>query len=148
MDWKTLLFSFSGRINRAKWWLTVLISLLGWIVVGILALILISVLGQGTGGILAIIVAVAAFAGATWIGIAAGIKRLHDREKSGWWLLVFYLVPGIISAAGQAMGGIVGNLIAFASLGISVWAIVELGCLKGATGPNMYGPDPLPPEPD
>ena len=24
-------------------------------------------------------------------GLAVGIKRLHDRDKSGWWLLLFYL---------------------------------------------------------
>src|SRR6266487_727368 len=28
-------------------------------------------------------------------------------------------------------------------LAISVWAFVELGCLRGTPGPNRYGPDPL-----
>ena len=37
-------------------------------------------------------------------------------------------------------------VLSLASLAISIWAIVELGCLKGTTGPNMYGPDPLPAE--
>jgi len=145
MDMKTLLFSFEGRINRAKYWLTVLANAIVWIVVGILALILMGVLGQGTGGMLAILFGVAGFGAAMWIGIAAGIKRLHDREKSGWWLLVFFLVPGVLSGIGQAVGGIVQGVGALAGLAISIWMIVELGCLKGTTGPNMYGPDPLPP---
>jgi len=29
------------------------------------------------------------------------------------------------------------------SFAISVWAFVELGCLRGTVGPNRYGPDPL-----
>jgi hypothetical protein len=32
-----------------------------------------------------------------WIGLAIGAKRLHDRDKSAWWLLVFYAAPGILS---------------------------------------------------
>jgi uncharacterized membrane protein YhaH (DUF805 family) len=32
------------------------------------------------------------------------------------------------------------RLVAFA---ITVWAFVELYCLRGTTGPNRFGPDPL-----
>jgi uncharacterized membrane protein YhaH (DUF805 family) len=38
--------------------------------------------------------------------------------------------------------GIILNLISFA---ISIWALVELGFLRGTVGPNRYGPDPLSP---
>ena len=38
--------------------------------------------------------------------------------------------------------GFVLHLVAFA---ITVWAFVELGCLRGTVGPNQYGPDPLEP---
>jgi uncharacterized membrane protein YhaH (DUF805 family) len=34
-------------------------------------------------------------------------------------------------------------LFSLASLAISIWAFVELGCLRGTAGPNKYGPDPL-----
>ena len=27
-------------------------------------------------------------------------KRLHDRDKSAWWLMVFYLVPGVLGQLG------------------------------------------------
>jgi uncharacterized membrane protein YhaH (DUF805 family) len=33
------------------------------------------------------------------------------------------------------------------SFAISIWALVELGFLRGTPGPNQYGPDPLTPEP-
>ncbi|MFL6831331.1 MAG: DUF805 domain-containing protein [Xanthobacteraceae bacterium] len=78
-----------------------------------------------------------------WIGLAIGAKRLHDRDKSAWWLLVFYAAPGILSTAGNRLedvGFIILHVISFA---ISVWAFVELGCLRGTPGPNRYGPDPL-----
>ena len=86
--------------------------------------------------------------------IAVGIKRLHDRDKSGWWLLLFYLVPSILSSigvflmfygigaeeTGSTIGGVVIGLAGFAIL---VWAFIEMGCLRGTVGPNRFGPDPL-----
>ena len=74
-------------------------------------------------------------------GVAVGIKRLHDRDKSGWWLLAFYLVPALLDGVGRTMNSPV--IFGLASLAVSIWAIVELGFLRGTTGPNQYGPDPL-----
>jgi uncharacterized membrane protein YhaH (DUF805 family) len=81
-------------------------------------------------------------------GIAVGIKRLHDRNKGGWWLLLFYVVPGMISAAQRVVdeeGGRSGIVLvlALASVAIPIWALIELGCLRGTAGPNQYAPDPL-----
>jgi uncharacterized membrane protein YhaH (DUF805 family) len=39
-----------------------------------------------------------------------------------------------------AAGGLIFSL---ASLAVSLWALVELGFLRGTAGPNRYGPDPL-----
>ena len=52
--------------------------------------------------------------------VAIGVKRLHDRNKTGWWMLII-LLP------------VIGGL----------WYLIECGFLKGTTGPNTYGPDPL-----
>ena len=49
--------------------------------------------------------------------IAGYIKRLHDRGKSAWWLLLI-LIPVI---------------------GTIYW-IIDLGILKGEDEPNRYGP--------
>lgn len=147
MDWKSLLFSFEGRINRAKYWLAVLIFAVVYVVVGIFVALLMTALGQNTALIVGGLVGLAALVFGIWAGLAVGVKRLHDREKTGWWLLVFWLLPGVIGSAGSAIGGLAGGILSLASLALSIWAIVELGCLKGTTGQNKYGPDPLPPEP-
>ena len=55
-----------------------------------------------------------------WPSIALGIKRAHDRDHSGWYLLLM-LIPFV-----------------------NLWVIIELGCLAGTPGANRFGPDPLP----
>jgi uncharacterized membrane protein YhaH (DUF805 family) len=74
-------------------------------------------------------------------GVMIGIKRLHDRDKSGWWLLVFFLLPAVLSGLGTTIGFAI--LFSLASLAVSIWGVVELGFLRGSAGPNQYGPDPL-----
>jgi uncharacterized membrane protein YhaH (DUF805 family) len=146
MDYSTLLFSFTGRINRAKYWLGVGLLLAYWIVVGIVLSILFYGLG-GPGYILAIAAGAAAAIGAFWAGLGIGIKRLHDRAKSGWWLLLFWVLPGILTGVGTAAGSeSLGLLLSLASFAVSIWGFVEIGCLRGTEGPNQYGPDPLPPQ--
>lgn len=119
MDWKYLLTSFDGRINRAKFWAGIGIFL----AVGIVAVILDAILGTrfttASGaqiGILGILFALASI----YFAIALYAKRWHDRNKSGWWTLIG-LVPII--------GGI--------------WLLIELGILEGTRGANQYGQDPL-----
>ena len=83
--------------------------------------------------------------------VAIGIKRLHDRDKSGWYLLLFYVVPGILMTAAVGMyvtmedATLVSTVLGLATVAIGVWAFVELGCLRGTVGPNHYGPDPIAP---
>jgi len=134
-----LLFSFQGRINRAKYWG----GILGvYAVVIVLVVIASSVLGGDTtaaavelestglndgevgsseeisGGALAGLGILYLFFG--WMGVALQAKRWHDRGKSGWMVLVNFI---------PLVGGI--------------WALVECGFLSGTPGPNQYGPDPL-----
>jgi uncharacterized membrane protein YhaH (DUF805 family) len=66
---------------------------------------------------------------------AVGIKRLHDRDKSGRWLLPMYLVPVIFYLAPIFTVAAASALI--------IWPLVEFGFLRGTQGPNTYGPDPL-----
>ena len=74
-------------------------------------------------------------------GVAVGTKRLHDRNKSGWWLLLFYLVPPMLNGLGKMTG--LPLIFTVSSLVVSIWALVELGFLRGTSRPNEYGPDPL-----
>ena len=41
------------------------------------------------------------------------------------------------------MEGGLAIILGLAGFGISIWALVELGFLRGTVGPNQYGPDPL-----
>jgi uncharacterized membrane protein YhaH (DUF805 family) len=142
MSMTQLLFSFQGRLNRKPYWMTVIATMVIIIVLLLFALILIREHRFEFAG-LTLALLVILYIPLIWIGLAIGAKRLHDRDKSAWWLLVFYAAPGILSTAGNRLedvGFIILHVISFA---ISVWAFVELGCLRGTPGPNRYGPDPL-----
>jgi uncharacterized membrane protein YhaH (DUF805 family) len=144
INWGDLLFGFNGRINRAKYWLGILVCVVASIVASILGALLGSTIGTLVTGVVSIATLI--------ISIAIGIKRLHDRDKSGWWLLLFLLAPSVLlgfglmaSVFGLAVGGsgTTGVLMSLAGMAIAIWAFVELGCLRGTVGPNRYGPDPL-----
>jgi uncharacterized membrane protein YhaH (DUF805 family) len=77
-----------------------------------------------------------------WIGLALGAKRLHDRNKSAWWLVVFWLLPPVLQPIGERIEG-TGLIFILAALAIWIWGLVEIGFLRGAVGPNQYGPNPL-----
>jgi uncharacterized membrane protein YhaH (DUF805 family) len=158
MGFINLLFSVGGRINRGKWWLAVVFWTAIWFVVIIASIISFAsslsemssdmssedawkiFLNLGLFGILFFIVIVIPMIVS---GIFVGIKRLHDRDKSGWWLALFYLGPMVLQAIGEGMGSGVGFVFAIAGFGIAIWGLVELGFLRGTPGPNQYGPDPL-----
>jgi len=49
-------------------------------------------------GALSVIVLV--FMIVSWVSaLAVGIKRLHDRDRSGWWIALFYFGPAVLQAA-------------------------------------------------
>jgi uncharacterized membrane protein YhaH (DUF805 family) len=153
VSWSEYLFSPRGRINRAKYWLFVLVSIAIMVVlIAIMSVVWAGRLYDSRGGAGfpggAMIVVGIVYLALVIVGIFVGIKRLHDRDKSGWWLLVFYLAPMVLSwiSAILSRNGI-GIVLALASFAISIWALVELGCLRGTVGPNRYGPDPLSPSP-
>jgi uncharacterized membrane protein YhaH (DUF805 family) len=79
-----------------------------------------------------------------WVYLATSIKRLHDRNKSAWWMIPFFLVPGLFDQFGDRLSDsypvLAVNLIAS---GLWLWGLVEMGWLKGTTGPNRFGADPL-----
>jgi len=140
-------FSFKGRTNRQPFWITALtiavFYFLGALVFGVMARV--PIVGILAGLILIVLVIAALVA-----TLANAARRLHDRGKSAWWLLLFQGVPvifGLLGAAAAAGGAGEGasGFFALLSLPISIWAFVELGCLKGTGGPNKYGPDPLAP---
>jgi uncharacterized membrane protein YhaH (DUF805 family) len=127
-------FSFKGRINRAKYWLVLLVSSAIFMTV-----LLSAITAQSWAlGVLVGLLIIPSLVSS----LAVTVKRLHDREKSAWWLLVFYLLPALLDGIAKVAGN-ADFIFLFASFVFSVWALVELGCLRGMIGDNQYGPDPL-----
>jgi uncharacterized membrane protein YhaH (DUF805 family) len=159
MDWKWLFFSFEGRINRAKWWLTLLVFVVLSIVIWFVLLPLVGVsvwATQSTG--MASVASLIVFLIFLYPATAVMVKRLNDRNRPAWMAAVFW-APSVLSILGQMTGVTasmqqvggqavmmptgIGWVINILSLVIGIWALVELGCLGGTRGANQHGPDPL-----
>lgn len=148
MDPINLLFGFQGRIGRGQFWLCVTIWIGFAVAVFGLAWLFVYAFDIGPSLTFSALVQAAIFIPIVVSAIAAGIKRLHDRGKHHGWLLVFYLGPLIGVALPSYMGeSIAMSILSLAGFLLSVWAFVELGCLRGSIGANAYGPDPVAPKP-
>ena len=103
---------FSGRSCRSAYWFWVLFTL---IVAGIAAVLDAFLLPEGNVGLIGAIWSLAVLLP----GLAVSVRRLHDIDKSGWWVLIA-LIP------------LIGMIV------LIVWA-----CRKGTGGGNRFGADPL-----
>ena len=105
---------FSGRAPRSEYWWFYLLQLVAMI----FAMLVDSMLGTdvgGTGyGYVYMLTALALLVPC----IAVGVRRLHDTDRSGWWLLIALTVIGLI-----------------------VLLVFFVG--EGTKGDNQYGPDPF-----
>ena len=154
------LFRFSGRASRKTFWLTLLlliaISFAMSIVLGVFAGVGAEVLGGaepsvtaalfggGLVGIVMIVVYVAIFV----ISLAISVRRLHDLDRSAWFLVGYYLITIVLSAVAYAtMTSGPGDSILSAVAGIiqfvlAIAFLIYLGFIRGTEGPNRFGPDP------
>lgn len=101
-------FSLQGRITRANYWFAGVFVLL---MLGLVATALLRIAGlssEKAEGVVNLLLA--------WPAIAVSVKRWHDRDRSGWWVLV-NMVP------------VVGWL----------WGLIDNGCLRGSHGGNRFG---------
>jgi uncharacterized membrane protein YhaH (DUF805 family) len=148
IDWAKRPFQkyadFTGRAPRAEFWWFVLFV----IVAAVVATILDSMLGLGhvflLYGPLTLLVVLATLVP----NIAVQVRRLHDRNQPGWWLLGFYgpyvlmliLMPGLSSGTPAAPSGLsmILGLIVF----VVAIILIVMYCLAGTAGANRYGPDP------
>ena len=140
---------FSGRAPRSEfWWYCLLVFL-----ASIVAMIVESAAGLSPilypYGPLTILILLATFIPS----LAVQVRRLHDRNRSGLWLLAFYVpyigfiatMPGAsgLTGGGPDMGlAAMAGLLSLVVLGIGI-ALLVFFILPGTPGDNRYGPNPL-----
>jgi uncharacterized membrane protein YhaH (DUF805 family) len=106
-----LFFSLQGRVNRRTFWLYGVLALLALGIVGMALLEIAGMQPVRAERWVNLLIA--------WPAVAISVKRWHDRDKSGWWVLVA-LIP------------LVGQL----------WMLIANGLLRGTRGPNRFGDEP------
>lgn len=167
---------FQGRSRRMEFWMFLVFQILLWLVWGILFMVIggsaMFASGAFQGGepseaalaTLGMSVIIPLALGVLlWLAlliptIAVSVRRLHDSNKSGFWLLGYYAllfvqyglqISAVVSSGGvdntgsSGVGGL--DVISFVfSLAVLVYAIVLLVFffLPGTTGQNRFGPDP------
>lgn len=123
MDMSNAFFSYQGRFRRRDFWLY---SLFLWL----LSTVFLFLFGGDSHGMSLLrpyrfegvgLVGFVAWLGVLYATFAVQVKRWHDRNKSGWWVLIA-LVP------------VIGWL----------WVLIECGFIEGTRGDNRFGPDSKP----
>jgi uncharacterized membrane protein YhaH (DUF805 family) len=137
---------FTGRARRSEYWYYTLFAVLVAIGLGIVDGIIFGFEPEDPS-ILSNLFALGTFIP----GLAVSVRRLHDTNRSGWWIVLPYALLGasifffasimLGSGAGGANVGILGLLVLLATLGALIMLLVWL-CTDGTRGENRFGPDP------
>jgi uncharacterized membrane protein YhaH (DUF805 family) len=125
---------FKSRIGRARFWGLTSLCILAFITGLYAVVITANQTSSGPVNVPATIVAIAGvfiFVAACAALFVVGIWRLHDRGKSGFWIILYYLAPFILAllAIDPEGSGIVPECIALAIL---AWVVIDLGILETA----------------
>lgn len=152
---------FSGRSRRMEYWMFFLFQML----IGVVFWVLLAIVGgsalmsggdptalAAAGGAAMIVFALYGLVSLALIipAIAVTVRRLHDTNRSGWWVLaplsgyVIMLIGGVMAAGSPdnpGLGGVLALVGGLAALGLAIVLLVFM-FLEGTKGPNNYGPDP------
>ena len=144
---------FSGRAPRPELWWYFLAIVIAFIVVDIIESILgIHRMIAGMYGPLSTLLWLATIVPS----LAVGVRRLHDVNKTGWWVLlpvipecltmVMALTTAGAVAAGGGFGAAAGGLAITGLLGlitlIAAIVLIVFYVMPGTPGENRYGPNP------
>lgn len=133
---------FAGRSARAEYWGFALLNFIVMMVIFAISMAFGLSLGEfgqieaggdpsalfGTGFFM--LIGLAGIYGLAIVipSIAVTVRRLHDRDMSGWWYLGFIVLSAV---------PLVGWIASIAQ--------IVIFCLPGTPGPNRFGEDPLDP---
>lgn len=152
------LFSFYGRIGRGRWWAGIAATLTG-IVATVLVLTLISeiiarMLGPDPSiyGViynLGYAIGIGAMVLFIYVYTALSVKRLHDLDFSGWWIILphglFFIGAGMLGAVSERSGAFdqgTATVLWFFGLVLMIGPALCLGSLPGKAGIIRPGADP------
>ena len=144
---------FDGRIDRKTWWTG---TILLFVALVLLSVVIGFLFGEGLiGRLLGLVIGL----GALYPAAALASKRLHDRGRPMMPRVALFFGPGAVMSflntfnigfrpmrmpGGETVmaPGLIVSALSLAALAALVWAVVELGILKGDAAPNAYGPPP------
>ncbi len=126
----SLLFGFHGRIDRRQWWL-------GMAIVATAASS--AIVGIGLLKIHPIVFLPSALL-STFPIFALGIKRLHDRDMTGWYIAWITIIPAmlLLLAGRTGDGSIAGLVLTWSALLLIGLGVAGLGFSRGTDGVNEY----------
>jgi uncharacterized membrane protein YhaH (DUF805 family) len=91
--------------------------------------------------IILLVVGIPLYLALVWVQICLTVKRLHDLNKSGWWMLAIFGVSFLSGFLSE-----MGEILALVGIGLNVPILVYALWLlfwPGTKGNNKYGPDPI-----
>lgn len=127
-DW----FKIEGRATRREYWSKIVPVFFMLFVVAVVVAVMIIDIGRrscwvhGTTMFYLVIFLIGVAIVSHIVLLPVTVRRLHDRNMSGWFLLAFF----------------VGSLIPVVNWFTQVAQFIIVGCLDGTVGPNDFGPDP------
>jgi uncharacterized membrane protein YhaH (DUF805 family) len=137
--------TFTGRASRPEYWWYTLALIVAYVVISVVENMVGLSQMAGPYGLLSLLLMLATFVPS----LAVSVRRLHDTNRSGWWLLVALVPYGLMAIVGimaysgsgllalAAMMGVIGIIAMIGAVALLVFMV-----LPGTPGENNYGPPP------
>jgi uncharacterized membrane protein YhaH (DUF805 family) len=140
------LFSLEGRISRSQLWLRWFVPLIAISLVLLVMSLFAAAADSAAAGTFLVIWLIFSLV-TVWPDIAVMVKRIHDRNKTGWLVLAYWIPAGLqlILFFADASDNAAGSILDLITGAVAIWFLIEFGCMRGTVGTNQYGPDPAPP---
>ena len=132
-------FTLNGRMSRRQFlrrWLHISYLMGAIIVAGVFLIIQgIPFAGYGAAGLIGLLILA---------NYAIVVRRFHDRNMSGWWLVILLGIgiAGSFLQAYERSYPVAAGIGSLALLAINLWLLIELFFRQGTAGQNRFGEDP------